>query len=114
MSALGHFQTSSRTTDMSPWPKKAGTARPTERKTAYRLVLAHAVAVVDVVAELHDAIRRCPGRHVNPVKRQRLCHLGILALAGFDHVVDLGLRPARRFRQNPVDEFADILHAHAA
>ena len=43
---------------------------------------AKAVAVVDVVAELHDAVGRRPRRDIDPVQRHGLCNLGILALAG--------------------------------
>ena len=41
------------------------------RAAALRRSLTHAVAVVDVVAELHHAVRRRPGRDIDPVKRQR-------------------------------------------
>src|SRR5262249_34202755 len=50
---------------------------------------AEAVAVVDVLAELGDAVGGRPGGDIDPVERNRRHQLGVLALAVADHLVDL-------------------------
>src|SRR5690349_5273244 len=74
----------------------------------------NAIAAINIVAELDDAIRSRPGRHIDPVERHRLRQPRILAITGTDHVIDLLTRPARRIVQEPSHQFTHILHAHAA
>src|SRR6516165_12121032 len=51
---------------------------------------AEAVAAVNVLAELHHAVRARPSRHVDPVQRHRLGQMGGFLLAGFYDPVDVG------------------------
>src|SRR5687768_12465011 len=60
-----------------------------------------AILVVDVVAELHAAIRRRPSRDINPVTRHRIADAGIDALARGDDLIDLGAIPAGGLLQQP-------------
>src|SRR5262245_39521155 len=84
------------------------------RLSPARGVLAEAVAVVDVLAELDDVVGRGPGRDIDPVERHRLGHARVLALARLDDLVDLLARPAWRLGQQPIHQVAHVLHPHAA
>ena len=75
---------------------------------------ADTVLLVDVVAELGEAVGRGPSGDVDPVDRHRLGQLGVNALAGLDGLVDLVARPAGRVLQEPGHVVAHVLHAHAA
>src|SRR5829696_6293679 len=75
---------------------------------------AEAIAVVDVVAELHHAFRRRPGGDVGPVDVDGLREPRVDALAAFDRLVDLVAAPARRVPEQEGDVVAHVLHPYAA
>src|SRR4051812_31047158 len=60
-------------------------ARSSARRGGSRV---QSIAIVNVVAELDDAVRGRPSGDVDPVQRHRRLELRILALARLDHVVD--------------------------
>ena len=76
--------------------------------------LLRAVELVDVVAELHDAILGSPGGDVLEIDGHFLGQLDRLVLAAADRRLDLLTRPAGRFLEQPCREIAHILDAHAA
>src|SRR3954447_3958680 len=73
-----------------------------------------AIAVVDVVAELHHAFRRRPGGDVGPVDVDGLREPRVDALAALDRLVDLIAAPARRVPEQEGDVVAHVLHPYAA
>src|SRR4051794_18501129 len=70
---------------------------------------AEAVAVVDVVAELDEAVRGRPGGDVGPVDVNRLRQLAVDALAGLDRRLDVLAVPAGAVLQEPGDVVAHVL-----
>ena len=55
---------------------------------------ARAVALIDVGAELNDAVGRGPGGDIDPIDVDRRRQLDVEPLAGADHLVDLVAAPA--------------------
>src|SRR5262249_49597315 len=72
------------------------------------------VAAINILAELHDAIRHGPGGNVDPMERHRSRQPGVLPIAGADDVVDLLARPVGRLREQPGHQLAHVLHTDAA
>src|SRR5208282_5536834 len=75
---------------------------------------ARAVALIDVGAELNDAVGRRPRGDVDPIDVDWRRQLDVEALSGPDDLVDLVAAPAGIVLQEPSDIIAHVLHAHAA
>src|SRR5262245_52919296 len=74
---------------------------------------ANAVLLVKVAAELHDPVRRRPGRHVREIERHRFLEPHIPALPRFLHMLNVLLLPPL-VGQHPSRQLFDAMHAHTA
>src|SRR4029079_17527902 len=74
---------------------------------------ARAVKLINIVAEIHVAIRIGPGRQIHGAKLRPTFDLHVGAFAGLNHLVDATGIPSVLTIENPVYENLDLLDPDA-